>query len=72
MIQTLAAARDGDADKPRVTDLVQRLEESQIIRGTQAGSWTYNKAGRGGDNGDRSNGQFAVLACARRGKWESP
>jgi hypothetical protein len=62
MIQALAAARDGDADRPRVTDLVERLEESQIGGGPNAGSWTYNKAGRRGDKADRSNCQFAVLA----------
>jgi hypothetical protein len=62
MIQALAAAKDGQADLPSVTNLVERLEESQIVGGVNAGSWTYNKAGRRGDKADRSNAQFAVLA----------
>jgi hypothetical protein len=60
-VQALAAARDGDVDKPTIAALAQRLAESQIAAGPHAGSWTYNRAGRRGD-GDRSNGQFAVLA----------
>src|SRR5262245_23403867 len=62
MVQALAAAKDGQADLACVTALVDRLEESQISGSLNAGSWTYNKAGRRGDKADRSNAQFAVLA----------
>lgn len=62
MIMALAAAKDGQRDKPRILALAQKLEESQITQGQNAGTWGYS--GTGGlfqGSGDRSNGQFAVL-----------
>src|SRR5579872_3747290 len=62
MIQALAAAKDGKQDLARVFKLVQDLEESQIRNGVNGGSWSYSKNLQIGGGGDRSNGQFAVLA----------
>jgi hypothetical protein len=62
MIQALAAAKDGKRDVAKVTMLVRDLEDSQIRQGPNAGSWSYNKGLRQLGGGDRSNGQFAVLA----------
>jgi hypothetical protein len=59
MIQALAAAKDGKRDLTKVAELVAMLEDMQIRQGNNAGSWAYTR-GQGG--GDRSNGQFAVLA----------
>lgn len=59
MIQALAAARDGNRDIPKVMTLVRDLEDMQIRQGPNTGSWGYSKNLGGGD---RSNGQFAVLA----------
>ncbi len=59
MIQALAAARDGQRDIAKVITLAGSLEEMQIRQGANSGSWGYTK-NQGG--GDRSNGQFAVLA----------
>lgn len=61
MIQALAAAKDGTTDKPRVLNLVHKLESSQIRQGDNTGSWSYGIGFGGGFGGDRSNGQFAVL-----------
>jgi hypothetical protein len=63
MISALAAANDGRRDQARLFTLAQRLADAQITRGDNAGSWSYN-VGRGFLNtpGDRSNGQFAILA----------
>jgi hypothetical protein len=61
MIQALAAAKDGVRDLPRVVALVQDLEELQLRNGPNAGSWSYSRS-QTTYGGDRSNGQFAVLA----------
>ena len=44
----------------RLRPIVQKLSDSQIARGTMKGSWDYSVSGQV-LNGDRSNGQFAVL-----------
>ena len=61
MIQALAAAKDGVRDLPRVIALVRDLEELQLRNGPNAGSWSYSRS-QTTYGGDRSNGQFAVLA----------
>ncbi|HLJ11867.1 MAG TPA: DUF4159 domain-containing protein, partial [Planctomycetaceae bacterium] len=61
MIQALAAAKDGKRDIPKVITLVQELEDLQLRTGPNAGSWTYSRM-LTVYGGDRSNGQFAVLA----------
>jgi hypothetical protein len=61
MIQTLAAAKDGRRDIPKIASLVHELEESQIDHGPNAGSWSYSTKLRHLGSGDRSNCQFAVL-----------
>jgi hypothetical protein len=64
MIMALAAAKDpNQKDNVRILNLVKKLEEGQIRNGENAGSWSYG-TGRAGLNlgGDRSNGQYAVLA----------
>ncbi|MEX0727729.1 MAG: DUF4159 domain-containing protein [Planctomycetaceae bacterium] len=58
MISALAAAKDGNRDQARLVILAQRLESSQLQTGDNAGSWDY---GILGNNGDRSNGQYAIL-----------
>jgi hypothetical protein len=58
MIQALAAAKDGKRDLTKIAELAAMLEDMQIRQGINAGSWSYTRAGGGGD---RSNGQFAVL-----------
>lgn len=64
MIMTLAAAKDGKRDLPLIASLVQRLEESQVTTGPNAGGWGYGPgmAIGGGGMADRSNSQYAVLA----------
>ena len=62
MIQALAAARDGKRDIAKVATLVNELEDMQVRQGANSGSWSYDKGMRMGGGGDRSNGQFAVLA----------
>ncbi|MCA9117627.1 MAG: DUF4159 domain-containing protein, partial [Planctomycetaceae bacterium] len=57
-ISAFAAARDGERDKARISLLAQRLENMQLKTGDSAGSWDYGST-RG--QGDRSNGQFAIL-----------
>jgi hypothetical protein len=59
MIQALAAAKDGKRDVPIVLRLVSRLEDLQITKGGNAGSWSYSS--RINMMGDNSNAQFAVL-----------
>lgn len=60
MIMALAAANDGARDKARMLMLARRLEEGQITRGDNSGSWSYGVA-LADFGGDRSNGQFAIL-----------
>lgn len=65
MIMALAAAKDGNRkDHVRILNLVKKLEDGQIRTGENAGSWSYGAGQGGGLNlgGDRSNGQYAVLA----------
>lgn len=65
MIMALAAAREPNMkDRVRILNLVKKLEDGQIRNGENAGSWSYGAGGGGGLNlgGDRSNGQYAVLA----------
>lgn len=62
MIMALAAADDGGADQFRISKLASRLEDAQITRGNDAGSWGYDANGRfPNGNGDRSNAQYAIL-----------
>lgn len=62
MIMALAAADDGQRDKPRILTLAQKLEDSQIKNGEDAGTWSYGIGDLGvRRTGDRSNGQFAIL-----------
>jgi hypothetical protein len=61
MIQSLAAAKDGVRDLPRVVALVKELEDLQLRNGPNTGSWTYSRT-QTAYGGDRSNGQFALLA----------
>ena len=62
MIMTLAAA-GVERDRDLLFDLVNQLEKGQITRGGNRGLWDY-QTGKGfaGLGGDRSNGQYAVLA----------
>jgi hypothetical protein len=60
LIMALAAAKDGQRDKPQIQILATRLESAQITNGENAGSWSY-KVSNQVFQGDRSNGQFAVL-----------
>ena len=63
MVQALAAAKDGKRDIAKVAALVNALEDMQVRQGPNAGSWSYNRTMQNlGGPGDRSNGQFAVLA----------
>lgn len=81
MIMALATAKDGEKDKARILTLAQKLENGQVERGPNAGSWSYFVNKKLIDTGgDRSNGQFAVLGlrdAARAGipvdreVWES-
>ncbi|HID22890.1 MAG TPA: DUF4159 domain-containing protein, partial [Planctomycetaceae bacterium] len=62
MIMALAAAKDDRRDQARISILAQKLEQSQVKRGANAGMWSYSvKPGLGGFGGDNSNTQFAVL-----------
>ena len=58
MIQALTTANDRKRDAARVHHLVRMLEEMQIQKGNNVGSWSYS---RNFALGDRSNAQFAVL-----------
>jgi beta-lactamase regulating signal transducer with metallopeptidase domain len=58
LISALAAADDDHRDIRRLIDLVKRLEKSQL----KDGSWTYQSNAQLLLSGDRSNGQYAVLA----------
>ena len=59
-LQTLALAMlSPDADRAILERNVKWLEESQVVQGPAAGSWSYGKAKGTGDN---SNAQFALLA----------
>jgi hypothetical protein len=62
LISALVAAKAGAKDRARILSMARELEDSQILRGNNAGLWSYG----GRDDlinlgGDRSNGQFAVL-----------
>ena len=57
MIMAFAAAKDGGRDKPRILTLAHKLEALQLKSGSMAGCWNYGPLGEG----DRSNGQFAIL-----------
>ena len=61
MIMALVAAHDGARDHARILQLTHRLEQCQIKTGAGAGLWTYQTAPNPSSDGDRSNGQFAVL-----------
>ena len=62
MIMALAAAHDGERDKPMISRLARKLEQGQIKSGVNSGIWTYNVArSLQVFSGDRSNGQFAIL-----------
>jgi hypothetical protein len=63
MIMALAAAKDGNRDRSLIRQLALKLERGQIVVGQSAGLWDYSvNANKVGLGGDRSNGQFAVLA----------
>lgn len=59
MIMALVAAKDGNRDIPRITQLAAKLEAAQFTAGNFNGGWGYDLKGTGG--GDNSNSQFAVL-----------
>lgn len=61
IIMALCAAEDYDRDLPRIQLLATALENAQIRSGESSGLWGYSLSG-GGGGGDRSNGQYAVLA----------
>lgn len=63
-IMALAAAREKGKDGPLLAKLVNQLEEAQLRTGENAGTWGYQSGSRGAleGGGDRSNGQYAVLA----------
>ncbi len=62
MIMALAAGKNPGRDLARINELVKLLENGQIKRGQNAGTWDYSvKEGSIGNGGDRSNGQFAIL-----------
>lgn len=61
MIMALSAAKDGAADRVKISQLAQRLESGQMTK-TNSGAWGYELSGGGGlIGGDNSNSQFAVL-----------
>ena len=76
VIMALAATNDGGRDKALIFRLADQLEKMQLTKGENAGLWDYSSPN---DRGDRSNGQFAVLALrdavnlgypAQRKTWE--
>ena len=79
MIMALSAAKDGQTDRFRISDLAQRLESGQMAQ-HNPGGWRYSLSGNGIDgSGDNSNTQFAVLglreavefgAVVNRETWE--
>ncbi|MBI1312738.1 DUF4159 domain-containing protein [bacterium] len=59
MVYSLA---DQEQDRlQRLRPIVRVLSDSQIPRGDMKGCWDYKPSSRSVINGDRSNGQFAVL-----------
>jgi len=77
LLMALVAADDA-ADNNRISRLAARIEDGQLTGGPNAGSWSYFLDG-GNQGGDRSNGQFAILALreaahygvpVRRETWE--
>ena len=63
LIMALAAAKDGNRDQAKIASWAQKLESGQIKTGPNAGLWSYHVTQALIDtSGDRSNGQYAVLA----------
>jgi len=64
MLMAFCAAEELDRDLVRIQQLARVLQNSQATQGPMAGLWGYGLAGYGHSvgYGDRSNGQFAVLA----------
>lgn len=61
-LQTLAfCAVDPKQDRERIARNVKRLEQTQVTRGEDRGSWSYGGAAVG-LRADRSNAEFAVWA----------
>ncbi|HVV99300.1 MAG TPA: DUF4159 domain-containing protein, partial [Planctomycetaceae bacterium] len=66
-LMALAELNDGDVDRDAITALAKFLQDAQLKKGENPGSWSYSPQGLD-LGGDRSNAQFAVaaLAAARR------
>lgn len=64
MIMALAAAKEGRKDAALILKLVKKLEDGQLKNGPSEGTWGYvsERGGLPEGSGDRSNGQYAVLA----------
>jgi hypothetical protein len=64
MIMAFCAAKEFEKDMGRIRALAGRLQESQATAGSNSGLWHYKLAepGQTITGGDRSNGQYAVLA----------
>ena len=62
MIMAFAAANEPGEDLAKVHKLATLLEEGQLTRGENKGTWDYSiRRDAPGIGGDRSNGQFAIL-----------
>ena len=61
IIMALCAAEEYDRDMQRIRLWSSLLQRSQITEGVASGLWDYKLEGRV-SGGDRSNGQYAVLA----------
>lgn len=70
MLMALVAAGDS-ADNNRITRLAVRIEDGQLTGGPNAGSWDYSLSGTT-LGGDRSNGQFAILALREAAHYGIP
>ena len=62
MLMALAAAKAGPGDRARIQTLADTLQAGQIMGGKGEGNWGYRTTPNRIDQGDRSNGQMAVLA----------
>lgn len=64
MIMAFCAAKEFEKDMGRIRGFAGRLQASQATAGSNSGLWDYNLAepGQRITKGDRSNGQYAVLA----------
>ncbi|MHC4876679.1 MAG: DUF4159 domain-containing protein [Planctomycetota bacterium] len=62
LLSMVYALADPDRDRiQHIRPIVRILSDSQIARGDMKGAWDYNPSSASVVNGDRSNGQFAVL-----------